>query len=254
MNWYYAEAGQQTGPVDDAALEQLAAAGKITVETLVWREGLENWIPYGQARPDAAGPPPPLVPGVGEAVCAECHGLFPIDETIRFGEVRVCAKCKPAFVQKLQEGVETAGHRDFNYAGVGIRFAAIFLDALITSAVTMSLNFAFGFGFGGPMQGAAMPAGLTTVAIAVFAVEMVLPVAYETFFIGKYGATLGKMACKIRVVTAEGADISYLRALGRHFAKYLSSMICLIGYLMAIWDPEKRGLHDRICNTRVIMR
>jgi uncharacterized RDD family membrane protein YckC len=26
----------------------------------------------------------------------------------------------------------------------------------------------------------------------------------------------------------------------------------LIGYIMAAWDPERRALHDRICDTRVI--
>ena len=72
--------------------------------------------------------------------------------------------------------------------------------------------------------------------------------------IGKYGATVGKMAMKIRVVTAEGQKVSYLRALGRYFAKLLSGMILMIGYLMAAFDDEKRALHDRICNTRVISK
>jgi uncharacterized RDD family membrane protein YckC len=62
------------------------------------------------------------------------------------------------------------------------------------------------------------------------------------------------MACKIRVVTADGGKVSYMRALGRYFAKILSSMICLAGYIMAFFDDEKRGLHDRICNTRVILK
>jgi uncharacterized RDD family membrane protein YckC len=28
--------------------------------------------------------------------------------------------------------------------------------------------------------------------------------------------------------------------------------MCLIGFIMAFFDPERRALHDRICNTRVI--
>jgi uncharacterized RDD family membrane protein YckC len=62
------------------------------------------------------------------------------------------------------------------------------------------------------------------------------------------------MACKIRVVTADGGKVSYMRALGRHFAKILSYMICLAGYIMAFFDDEKRALHDRICNTRVVLK
>ena len=83
---------------------------------------------------------------------------------------------------------------------------------------------------------------------------MTIAVGYETLMIGKYGATLGKMAAKVRVVTAEGGKVSYARALGRYFSKILSGMICAIGYIMAAFDEEKRALHDRICNTRVVLK
>ena len=76
--------------------------------------------------------------------------------------------------------------------------------------------------------------------------------AYSIFFIGKYGATPGKMACKIKVVDATGAQIGYGRATGRFFAEILSGLICYIGYIMVAFDDQKRALHDRICNTRVI--
>ena len=82
--------------------------------------------------------------------------------------------------------------------------------------------------------------------------SIVFPAAYTTWLLGKYGATVGKMACKIRVVKADGSPIQYMRALGRFFAEWLSGMILLIGYIMAAFDSEKRTLHDRICNTRVI--
>ena len=83
-------------------------------------------------------------------------------------------------------------------------------------------------------------------------VLMALQVAYEVYFIGRFGATLGKMALKLKVVRPDGSPVSYMRALGRHFAKYLSAIILLIGYIMAAFDEEKRALHDRICDTRVV--
>ncbi len=84
--------------------------------------------------------------------------------------------------------------------------------------------------------------------------QLLLPLIYDVFFIGKYGATLGKMALKIKVVTADGAPVSYLRAFARYFAKVVSALPCMIGYLMAAFDEERRALHDRICNTRVILK
>jgi uncharacterized RDD family membrane protein YckC len=72
--------------------------------------------------------------------------------------------------------------------------------------------------------------------------------------IGKYGATVGKMACKIKVITADGQPVSYARAFGRYFAKVLSSLTLLIGFIIAAFDSEKRSLHDHICNTRVVVQ
>jgi uncharacterized membrane protein len=62
MTWHYAVAGAQHGPVDDAQLDRLIAAGIVTGDTLVWRAGLDGWKPLREARPAApiaASPPPP---------------------------------------------------------------------------------------------------------------------------------------------------------------------------------------------------
>jgi len=62
------------------------------------------------------------------------------------------------------------------------------------------------------------------------------------------------MACKIRVVTADGGRVSYARSFGRYFAKLLSGFTCMIGYIIAFFDDQKRTLHDRICDTRVVLK
>jgi uncharacterized RDD family membrane protein YckC len=59
------------------------------------------------------------------------------------------------------------------------------------------------------------------------------------------------MACKLIVITPSGDRVSYLRALGRIFAEYLSGIL-YIGYIMVAFDNEGKSLHDHICNTRVI--
>jgi uncharacterized RDD family membrane protein YckC len=52
----------------------------------------------------------------------------------------------------------------------------------------------------------------------------------------------------------DGSQVTYLRALGRHFAKWISTMILAIGFIMAAFDDQKRTLHDRICETRVVRK
>jgi uncharacterized RDD family membrane protein YckC len=253
MNWYYVSAGKQAGPVDDAQLEALARTGQIQMDTLVWREGMAEWQPYrtvapaDMTAPQPAAPPGPA-PAADEVVCAECNRIFPRDETIPFGTVRVCATCKPVFMQKLAEGAKIGGQ--LNYARVLTRFGAVFVDGLILQAVNISLRLALGvpiFESAGSQPPEKLGLQLTVIGLGVL-----FAATYEIAMIGKFGATLGKMACKVRVVTAEGGKISYARATGRYFAKFLSAMICLIGYIMAFFDDERRALHDRICNTRVI--
>src|SRR5205814_721999 len=107
------------------------------------------------------------------------------------------------------------------YAGFWLRFGAYFLDGCII-VVSYVVCFAI-VGLTVGLSGFAQPGlGLQSFLLIV---TYGIPLVYEVFFIGTYGATLGKMACKIHVVTADGRRISYLRAVGRFFAKYLSGII-----------------------------
>lgn len=49
--------GQQAGPYTQAIVQQYLALGQINQLTLVWRQGLNAWLPLGQV-PELAGPPP----------------------------------------------------------------------------------------------------------------------------------------------------------------------------------------------------
>src|SRR5947209_3491605 len=52
--WYYAEQGQQRGPLSFEELQALAAAGRLRPNDLVWHAGLTEWI---LARPGLRRPP-----------------------------------------------------------------------------------------------------------------------------------------------------------------------------------------------------
>ena len=67
-------------------------------------------------------------------------------------------------------------------------------------------------------------------------------------------ATVGKMAMGLKVTNLEGRRISFTRATGRHFAKYISAMILLIGYIMAGFTERKQALHDMIASCLVLRR
>ena len=56
--WYYQQGTNRMGPVDEATIRGLLASGAISIDTLVWTNGMSNWAPLQQT-PLAAGLPVP---------------------------------------------------------------------------------------------------------------------------------------------------------------------------------------------------
>jgi uncharacterized RDD family membrane protein YckC len=292
MNWYWVENNARQGPVDDQTLQALVASGRVGPETLVWREGFTGWTAWREVQPAPAPAPPaatpapamkpreqaaaePIDPGATVAIssaallaqagaadpaptaaerpavesetCTQCQKVFPRDELMRFENDRVCAQCKSLYLQRLKEGVQPS--MLLVYAGFWVRFAAKFLDGLILGVPYFAVIIIF------------MPSILTAQRAGNpnFAATCLLQLAlwgfsatYQTWFVGRFGATPGKMAMKLKIVRADGQKVTYGRAFGRFFAELLSAVILDIGYIMAAFDEEKRALHDRICDTRVV--
>lgn len=253
MDWYYLEGDQQKGPVSEDAIVSLARTGTIQPETLVWREGFDDWHPYSQLAGAIAGAPTaPSValetapePSGATEFCVECGKPYPSDSLAQYGNSFVCEICKPIFVQRIQEGVALPG--EFDYGGFWIRLVAKFIDGIILGVVGGAVQIAIMafFGFAGD-SAEALAIGLSYIS------GLVIGAAYTTVFLGAFAATPGKMICGLKVVRANGDAITYLRAFARHLAEYLSYFILLIGYIMAAFDDEKRALHDHLCDTRVI--
>lgn len=257
--WYYSEDGQQRGPVLETDFESLRRDGKINSETLVWREGMADWRPWREIQPAAGAPsmptdsvPAPAAPAdAGPLVaCSQCGRAFAPGEVLRYGHTAVCAACKPAFVQKLKEGAVIEGG-PMEYASFWTRFAAFFVDGVITGIIGAMIGGAIGMAWGasGALKN---PNDILILQLVSIVVSMGVRAAYFIYFIGKSGQTPGKKLCKVRVVNADGSAVGYGKATGRFFGYFLSSFILYIGFLMAAWDDEKRALHDRLCNTRVI--
>jgi len=250
MNLYYADGDRQVGPIDKTELQSLIKSRKIDSHTLVWQPGMKGWEELGLfvRRKTQKGPQTMQTAApVKQSLCSECGQAFAEDDMIRFAEAWVCATCKPIFVQKIKEGVTLAG--EMEYAGFWIRLGAWFIDYLIMAIVSAIIYVPLTFmGFSSFDE----PAAFAMIQLISTVLNFIIPAAYESWFVGKYAATPGKMACKLKVVMSDGDRVSFARAIGRHFAKYISGLILGIGYIMAGFDEQKRTLHDRICDTRVI--
>lgn len=65
-------------------------------------------------------------------------------------------------------------------------------------------------------------------------------------------ATLGKMALQIKVTDLDGARVSFGKATGRHFAKFVSALLLFAGFVMAAFTAKKQGLHDLMAGCLVV--
>jgi uncharacterized RDD family membrane protein YckC len=268
MIWYYAENNSQAGPVSDEQLRELVTAGRIQAATLVWKAGMDAWTPLSQAVPGLAVASVPAQSAAAPAVmtdtavvrqkpfgqlgpetalCSSCGQFKPLDELVMIAGQRICAQCKPLALQKLQQG-ETATR--LNYAGFWIRFAATLMDGIILMPVLLLSYF-----FIIPKLAAASVGGdATGLQIVVQIGYFLFQAAYKIFFPGRFGATPGQMVAGLKIVREDGSPINYRIATLRFLAEIVSALILYIGYLMIAFDDQKRALHDRLVNTRVIRK
>src|SRR5579872_1771392 len=131
MTWYYASGGQQMGPVDDAALDDLVRQGVVRDDTLVWRQGMSGWQAHSTARPRPAAPPaaapmpapaapapmaaapapapwsaapqaaaasaPQAAPAQEMRFCSNCGRPTPVSQLTTVSGANICASCLPTY-------------------------------------------------------------------------------------------------------------------------------------------------------------
>lgn len=139
------------------------------------------------------------------------------------------------------------------YGGFWIRFAAYLIDAIVVAIAGGIIG-----GILGAMIGVVMATSGSGEDIAVVSglignvVGIVINWLYYAILESSaWQATLGKKALGLVVTDLDGRRIGFGRATGRYFAKIVSALILLIGYMMAGWTQRKQGLHDMMAGTLV---
>jgi uncharacterized RDD family membrane protein YckC len=124
------------------------------------------------------------------------------------------------------------------YAGFWIRFGAALLDGILIGIAMGILGAVLGLDRG--------TANL---------LNLIAGVAYfGALEGGASGQTLGKQACGIRVVDATTGQpgIGVGRAIGRYFARWLSTIVIFLGYFWMLWDDRKQTWHDKLVTSVVV--
>ena len=152
----------------------------------------------------------------------------------------------------MQNNFVNRGSRDLEYAGFWVRLAAYCIDSAIVWAGLLFVELVIGIiSVGGSRIFQAhllFRYTLRDIILYVFQVLYFILLTYGT------GTTPGKRLLNLRVVNADlSPELTLINVVYREtVGRFLCGLSVGIGYIMAGVDREKRGLHDMICDTRVV--
>lgn len=140
-----------------------------------------------------------------------------------------------------------------NYAGFWVRLAAYVIDSIIVAAALLIVRL-FMAGVMALLSGTLLGGNvlfhytLRDIVLYVFKVMYFILATYCT------GTTIGKRLMNLRVVPADREEkLSFIDVLYREtVGRFLCNISICIGYILVGIDKEKRGIHDMLCDTRVV--
>ncbi|MGH9461424.1 MAG: RDD family protein, partial [Vicinamibacteria bacterium] len=143
-------------------------------------------------------------------------------------------------------------------AGFWIRLAAYSIDTAIVSLPVLVASCAWAFWLLEQGEGAVVPELTPRVFLLPIvggAASLVLSIVYPVYFWALRGTTPGKRLFGLRVLGMNGeTPIGWQRAMMRLIGYMINGMVMGIGFLLIAVSEDKRGLHDRLADTRVLRR
>jgi len=259
--WYYIEAGQTRGPVDDEAIRVLASVGRLNAASQLMQSGSSQWSTLGAFEaqlglqrsatggygPTGAPPPPPPPPPAGYVPPPPGYGAPPPGYAAPPPGYGMASGYRPA------SGPVTAFGRTASHWWK--RAVALILDAIILSIPISILTSMSGGGFERTTVD-----GETRIEWhggGLFVGVIVGLLYYALLNGGAKGQTIGKMALRIQVRDIDtGGPIGVGRGFGRQLMIYLFTFACviplLLDYLSPLWDQRRQAWHDKVVRSVVV--
>lgn len=147
----------------------------------------------------------------------------------------------------MNEEIENILHReDITLAPIKKRALAFFIDEMLLSLL---LILALGDSFFEAKTVEEM-----IILTNTFVLEyMAMKIFYQAFFVMQYGATLGKIVMKIRIIEIKTLQTpNVIIALNRSIVRVVSEMLFYLGFLWGLMDPARQTWHDKSAKTLVV--
>jgi uncharacterized RDD family membrane protein YckC len=212
--------GERRGPYEESEILEAVELGTIRPTDRLWVQGMREGIPIYQVFAHlGAAARPPSRPGAPPRRAA---GLRVVDDLAALPGSRIA------------------------YAGFWVRLAAAALDGALLGIVGIAI-------------GLAALAWTARIADAqAFGAAIMLAVGWLYFALMESspgGATFGKRALRLQVLTADGMQrVGFLRATGRWAGRWVSALALAAGYLMQPFTARRQALHDLLAGTVVVAR
>ena len=170
---------------------------------------------------------------------------------------------RPVGPQAAEGGMEweradqLAAERSFAYAGFWRRLLGFLIDLVIIllGVVVLAVLIDVLLLIAAVSTSGSAPTDSEPVRLTADAIVLVLVWLYFAGLESSgWQATVGKRIVGARVTDRAGRRLSFGRATARYFAKILSALPLLIGFLLAAFTRRKQALHDFVAGTVVLKR
>jgi uncharacterized RDD family membrane protein YckC len=147
----------------------------------------------------------------------------------------------------LNEEIQNILYReDITLASIGKRSMAFFIDEMLLSFILIVALW-------DSFVNAQTIEAIISVTNSFVLEYMAMKILYQAFFVMQYGATLGKLAMKIRVIEIYTLDNpNVLVSLNRAIFRIISEMLFYLGFIWAMFDPSRQAWHDKTAKTLVV--
>lgn len=147
----------------------------------------------------------------------------------------------------MDERLDSLLEREYlTLASIRQRAAAFGIDEVLLSIILIVI-------LSGPISKATTLEAMIAVTNSFLLEYMAIKIVYQTFFTMQYGATIGKIIMKIRVIEiATLSNPSFLSAFNRSVFRIISEILFYLGFIWAMLDPYRRSWHDRTGRTLVV--
>ena len=147
----------------------------------------------------------------------------------------------------MNEEIENLLHREgLALASIKKRSIAFFIDEML-------LSFLFIIAMSDSFSNAQTVEDIIILTNHFMFEYILVKIIYQTFFVMQYGATLGKLAVKIRVIEIRTLqNPSVVCSLNRAIFRIISEMFFYLGFLWGMLNPTRQTWHDKTAKTLVV--